>query len=1496
MAGLPTLDDLIPTAPSLDDLIPAPAPPPDLNATGLMDTGNALGRMRAAPAVDTKAPPLTRAGQRISRDSYMRHDARDAAAASAASDAVAAENAKPGYLMASSASGLSSLGSAAAQLFDAINPYTTSDADLAVLYKNDPEGLAKARSSGAAFLSRVSGALQDASEKQMQGVNPAAKAAYSGLQYATLDPSKAAYLSPVRVFGDAIQSLPTTAALALTAFLTRGASMEAESAALASGATQAQARLAGTQAAIKMAEKFGAVSEGAIGYGQQKVQTESDLNKVSSADFAKYPAYQELIKAGYDPIAARLFVTATAGEKSGITAGMVDTATNMIGGHFLGKIIGEGGSLLKRSAKGVANEGATEAVQSAGEQLGQNLSSPDPNQDPVDGVLESTLQGMLVGGLTGGATAGVFGHGEDHPAAGTEGHIDQAVAAASIPTPEDEASPIPTDLITQGRATVARAQATQDVSSSLEGNGLPGVGKRVGIDLGNGRTLTGTMGDTFTHNDPELGAQQGIRVALDDGTSYEEFLSQIQRGGVKLSEMQAPSPEDIISGKFAPPAPDGEAAAPEGATPATAPIATVTGPAILPVEGGHVTSPFGKREAPIKGATTNHQGIDIAVPVGTPVKATGDGTVIASGSDQVNGNFIRIQHGDGYVSSYAHLSGSNVRPGETVTAGQEIGQSGATGRVTGPHLHYAVKKDGAFVDPSTVDLAANVTTQEPQEAGNAEHAPELDKNGAVGDQGDLAPDEPVLPTDETQTPETAPQQAESAAPAQVEPLTDKSVMLRNATPEQLKAIKAALPDAVQPMFNTREQAHVWSAKHAPAINNALSTIQTGSDTSGTAFQASSPTGPASAPGASSAADPQLDWDSRERDDRAALLSKTRMVSADMAGKIAGASYDELAPDLKAAVGKVMAGSATPAALGDEGTRAAPVVVETAADLRKAEAPIADGSDAQREAGNHQMGHAVIKGMDVTLEIPKGGERRGTGPDGKPWSTTIPAAYGYIKKSTGADAENFDVYVGDHPASNMVYVVDQVDPKTGRFDEHKGVIGARSMGDAAEIYRGAFSDGNGAKRIGGIKAMSVNEFQRFVASEPKGPVSEAGKTRNQGSAKISPTLAGGVSVDDAARAARERIAEPTAHPRPDGERQEGGSPSPQPETAAPAAQPDTTQAEANPAPSDKPTYGADNKLVSRDRAAEIRKKLTEKFKNLNSGIDPETLALGTELAVYHIEAGARRFVDFASKITADLGITLQKARPFLRSWYNGARDMMEDHDIGVAGMDSPDQVRIEMAALFRQQESGDGLQGAVRDGDAAAGAKDVQRTQEDGGSRQAPVGQERGGAPDRGGPDARPADVAERSSEGPAEAPRGRGASAVDGDRVPVRGADTGHGRGADTRTSAANRVKGENWHIEPGSLDESRSPAAKARDNVFAIQIVKALYQSGLPATREQQAALAKYVGWGGGIRHRAPLDPVCPLHVRKGHAPDVGSSRSGSASRAARCSSPAWASATSLA
>lgn len=114
---------------------------------------------------------------------------------------------------------------------------------------------------------------------------------------------------------------------------------------------------------------------------------------------------------------------------------------------------------------------------------------------------------------------------------------------------------------------------------------------------------------------------------------------------------------------------------------------------------GRISSTFGYRTSPTKGASTYHKGVDIAVPVGTAVLATKAGTVITATYSASAGNYVAISHGEGVYSYYMHCSGLNVRSGQSVSAGQQIALSGNTGISTGPHLHFGLFMNGGYVNP-----------------------------------------------------------------------------------------------------------------------------------------------------------------------------------------------------------------------------------------------------------------------------------------------------------------------------------------------------------------------------------------------------------------------------------------------------------------------------------------------------------------------------------------------------------------------------------------------------------------------------------------------------------------------------------------------------------------------------------------------------------------------------------------------------------------------------
>ncbi|MBB6578938.1 hypothetical protein HNP33_003043 [Comamonas odontotermitis] len=274
-----------------------------------------------------------------------------------------------------------------------------------------------------------------------------------------------------------------------------------------------------------------------------------------------------------------------------------------------------------------------------------------------------------------------------------------------------------------------------------------------------------------------------------------------------------------------------------------------------------------------------------------------------------------------------------------------------------------------------------------------------------------------------------------------------------------------------------------------------------------------------------------------------------------------------------------------------------------------------------------------------------------------------------------------------------------------------------------------------------------------------------------------------------------------------------------------------------APESEKTYGAANKLVTADRAAELRERLKKKLGQLNSGIDPEMLAIGTELAVFHIEAGARKFADFAEAIARDLETPISKIRPYLRSWYNGARDMMEDSNLPVDGMDSSETVRGELAKLQdtpteahdnaaspRTDLESDSTKPAA--GSVLAGG-DERRAGRDGQVDRGEGGRVRGEAqPGQQGDSGIPADRATADGErGDQRVHTGDGVSELagiaTGSDFRERGGDVGVGRvppeSIPTTTVRATATAGlEAAKARAGQRDSLKTPIARGIENVRA--------------------------------------------------------------------------------
>lgn len=125
------------------------------------------------------------------------------------------------------------------------------------------------------------------------------------------------------------------------------------------------------------------------------------------------------------------------------------------------------------------------------------------------------------------------------------------------------------------------------------------------------------------------------------------------------------------------------------------------------------------------------------------------------------------------------------------------------------------------------------------------------------------------------------------------------------------------------------------------------------------------------------------------------------------------------------------------------------------------------TDAQKAAGNYAKGHVRISGMDVSIENPKGSIRRSKADSPDKWEVTMPAHYGYIRGTTGADGDHVDLFIGDKGDNGAFWIINQTTPDGAKFDEHKVITGVDSAAEAIELYKRSFTDDFGSKVLGSV---------------------------------------------------------------------------------------------------------------------------------------------------------------------------------------------------------------------------------------------------------------------------------------------------------------------------------------------------------------------------------------------------------------------------------------------
>lgn len=227
-----------------------------------------------------------------------------------------------------------------------------------------------------------------------------------------------------------------------------------------------------------------------------------------------------------------------------------------------------------------------------------------------------------------------------------------------------------------------------------------------------GKTLHGLLTDVF------LPAAQVPPISR-EGAAYRAARAALRAGG-PAELLQRPAeeklPPDPMTGTGVPAAVEASVQAwPEPVEPAVV-YANYTGPALpdnttmdryaLGLEEtktpllGRMTSSFGWREHPIEGGEKFHCGVDLKADTGTPVLAFASGTVDYIGESDIYGQYLQLRHDNGVTSFYAHCSKLCVQQGQKITVGEKVAESGATGEVTGPHLHFEMKKDGIRLNPA----------------------------------------------------------------------------------------------------------------------------------------------------------------------------------------------------------------------------------------------------------------------------------------------------------------------------------------------------------------------------------------------------------------------------------------------------------------------------------------------------------------------------------------------------------------------------------------------------------------------------------------------------------------------------------------------------------------------------------------------------------------------------------------------------------------------------
>lgn len=395
-----------------------------------------------------------------------------------------------------------------------------------------------------------------------------------------------------------------------------------------------------------------------------------------------------------------------------------------------------------------------------------------------------------------------------------------------------------------------------------------------------------------------------------------------------------------------------------------------------------------------------------------------------------------------------------------------------------------------------------------------------------------------------------------------------------------------------------------------------------------------------------------------------------------------------------------------------------VTVKTDIEAARAEVD-QNPTEAQKKAGNYKKGHVKIDGYDVTIENPKGSVRSGKDADGNEWSVTMNNDYGYIRGTEGVDGDHIDVFLSDNPETGDVFVIDQVNPD-GTFDEHKVMYGFKSALAAKRAYMANYS--KGWTGLGNITRVSKEEFKKWVNSSHR-------KTKPFAEYKsVMPVYNKVLSEEEFIKNAQSdysMVERPSEKDLPELKkiannvlqngknksditieegynemsatfegiypkeksllnkyRDNGGvawvdydekcvyriNYNPSKYNGKPDKVTVIKEYFKNTSQNNTLAEPNENRIVSDERYQSLKNRLKQKLGQLNAGIDPEIIAIGAEMAVYHIERGAVKFADYCKAMVDDLGDVI---RPYLKSFYSSARYMPQSIENGLSERMSPD---------------------------------------------------------------------------------------------------------------------------------------------------------------------------------------------------------------------------------